>query len=122
MSPILKREVAETVRQARRLAAAAGFADYDEYEYELDQRGISRSAGFVAAEGVERLGRREIERSRDDTDQQPLLQAQGEVEWGDRTPRDSLDLAEESLNVDDGGGRVAGSLEDLKGLLLTVSR
>ena len=43
MSPILKRDVAETVRQARRLAAAAGLRDYDEYaEYELDPVGVSR--------------------------------------------------------------------------------
>lgn len=44
MSPILKRDVAETVRQARRLAAAAGLREYDEYgEYELDPVGVSRA-------------------------------------------------------------------------------
>ncbi|BEI84038.1 hypothetical protein CcaverHIS002_0406420 [Cutaneotrichosporon cavernicola] len=44
MSPILKRDVAETVRQARRLAAAAGLKDYDEHEheYELNRGSTSR--------------------------------------------------------------------------------
>jgi hypothetical protein len=37
MSPILKRDVAETVRQARRFAAATGLVNYNDYgEYELD--------------------------------------------------------------------------------------
>ncbi|BEJ14949.1 hypothetical protein CspHIS471_0407160 [Cutaneotrichosporon sp. HIS471] len=42
MSPILKRDLAETVRQARRLAAAAGLKDYDEHEYELNRASTSR--------------------------------------------------------------------------------
>lgn len=49
MSPILKRDVAEQVRQARRLAAAAGITDYDDYEYELDSVGNSRPRSSVDA-------------------------------------------------------------------------
>lgn len=49
MSPILKRDVAEQVRQARRLAAAAGITDYDDYEYELDSVGKSRNRSSIEA-------------------------------------------------------------------------
>lgn len=50
MSPILKRDVAETVRQARRFASAAGLANYDAYgEYELDPVSVSKKAKAAKA-------------------------------------------------------------------------
>ncbi|GMK53856.1 hypothetical protein CspeluHIS016_0104420 [Cutaneotrichosporon spelunceum] len=53
MSPILKRDVAETVRQARRLAAAAGLSNYNEHEYELNCAGTSRPPNTGGDEGWE---------------------------------------------------------------------
>lgn len=119
MSPILKREVAETVRQARRLAAAAGLREYDEHEYELDHTGVSRYAEVEQA----RLKEKEAERA-------ARIEVQNQsAQDRNPSPRDSLDLSVEDIeplldsqfNSPTAPSSLESKLHDFRGLLFSVS-
>lgn len=133
MSPILKRDVAEQVRQARRLAAAAGIADYEDYEYELDAVGNSRPRSSIetksefsfnaasdrntqsafASSSSRRPTSLDSQRAPlpPDNVQQPLL----------ASARDSVDSASSIDTQLTTMSAKEGKLQDLKGLLFSVS-
>lgn len=129
MSPILKRDVAEQVRQARRLAAAAGITDYEDYEYELDAVGNSRPRSSIetkseysfsasdrntqtfASSSARRPSSFDSQRAPSNATQQPLL-ASG---------RDSVDSASSVDTQLTTMSAKEGKLQDLKGLLFSVS-
>lgn len=131
MSPILKRDVAETVRQARRLAAAAGLRDYDEYgEYELDPVGVSKvAAANTRSGGAVASGSAEWDRDRERTDHERGREVtEGRSTSLDLDHGESYDNApllrahDDSESVTTTMSAIEGKWGDLKGLLFSVSR
>lgn len=125
MSPILKRDISETVKQARRLAAAAGLGAYDDDsgEYELARvAGGSGSSQAPKPPPPRRAGGSSREQDPDGA-HQALLRRSSDSADDDRPRADvrSPSLADDTASDYTTMSAIESKWSDLRGMLLSVS-